>query len=49
MPWEDYLGTQLPAGTRLPPNFKTFDFFDRTTGVASRAEPGTDHVFGDVL
>ncbi|QKJ34302.1 filamentous hemagglutinin N-terminal domain-containing protein [Pseudomonas sp. MPDS] len=38
MPWEDYLGTQLPAGSRLPPNFKTFDFFDRTTGVATSAK-----------
>ena len=25
--WEDYLESQLPAGSRLPPNFKTFDFF----------------------
>ena len=38
MPWEDYLGTQLPAGSRLPPNVKTFDFFDRTTGVATSAK-----------
>lgn len=38
MPWEDYLGTQLPAGSRLPPNFKTFDFFDRMTGVATSAK-----------
>ena len=28
MPWENYLATQLPKGARLPPNFKTFDFFD---------------------
>ncbi|WP_236172085.1 endonuclease toxin domain-containing protein, partial [Pseudomonas qingdaonensis] len=38
MPWEDYLGTQLPAGSRLPPNFKTFDFFDETTGIATSAK-----------
>ncbi|WP_445621387.1 endonuclease toxin domain-containing protein [Kushneria sp. Sum13] len=38
MPWEDYLGSQLPSGSRLPPNFKTFDFFDRTTGVATSAK-----------
>ncbi|WP_192492132.1 hemagglutinin repeat-containing protein [Achromobacter sp. ACM03] len=38
LPWEDYLGTQLPAGSRLPPNFKTFDFFDRTTGIATSAK-----------
>ena len=38
MPWEDYLGAQLPAGSRLPPNFKTFDFFDETTGIATSAK-----------
>ncbi|NVZ53330.1 hypothetical protein HX792_23525 [Pseudomonas sp. B6002] len=38
MPWEDYLETQLPAGTRRPPNFKTFDFFDEATGVATSAK-----------
>ncbi|PWK43233.1 two-partner secretion domain-containing protein [Pseudomonas sp. OV226] len=38
LPWEDYLGTQLPAGSRLPPNFKTFDFFDETTGIATSAK-----------
>ena len=38
LPWEDYLGTQLSAGSRLPPNFKTFDFFDETTGVATSAK-----------
>lgn len=38
MPWEDYLGTQLPAGSRLPPNFKTFYFFDQTTGIATSAK-----------
>lgn len=34
MPWEDYLATELPAGSRLPPNFPTFDYFDRDTGLA---------------
>lgn len=38
MPWEDYLGTQLPAGSRLPPNFKTFDFYDSSTGTAISAK-----------
>ncbi len=38
LPFEDYLATQLPAGTRLPPNFKTFDFFDAITGVATSAK-----------
>jgi len=38
MPWENYIAAQLPAGSRLPPNFKTFDFFDRTTGVAISAK-----------
>ncbi|WP_338524392.1 hypothetical protein NUH87_01475 [Pseudomonas batumici] len=38
MPWEDYLGTQLPAGSRLPPNFKTFDFYDPSTGTAISAK-----------
>lgn len=35
MPYEDYVASQLPAETRLPPNFKTIDFFDRDTGVAT--------------
>lgn len=38
MPWETYLANQLPAGTQLPPNFKTFDFFDESTGVATSAK-----------
>ncbi|WP_420998498.1 hypothetical protein ACKI2N_032010 [Cupriavidus sp. 30B13] len=38
MPWENYLADQLPAGSRLPPNFKTFDFFDRMEGVAISAK-----------
>jgi hypothetical protein len=38
MPWEDYLATKVAAESRLPPNFKTFDFFDRETGVASSAK-----------
>ena len=33
--FEDYAATQLPAGSRLPPNFKTFDFYDQATGVAT--------------
>ena len=38
VPWENYLETQLPAQSRLPQNFKTFDFFDRTTGAATSAK-----------
>ncbi|HEY6926623.1 MAG TPA: RHS repeat-associated core domain-containing protein, partial [Steroidobacteraceae bacterium] len=33
--FEDYAATQLPAGSRLPPNFKTFDFYDQATGTAT--------------
>jgi len=36
MPWEDYLSTQLSG--RLPPNFKTFDFFDQINGTAISAK-----------
>ena len=36
--WEDSLATQLPAESRLPTNFKTFDFFDRETGLATSAK-----------
>ncbi|UYG03995.1 DUF637 domain-containing protein [Halomonas sp. LR3S48] len=35
MPWEDFLASQLPAGSRLPPNFKTFDFYDEASGMAT--------------
>jgi filamentous hemagglutinin len=38
MPWEAYLAGQLPAGSQLPPNFNTFDFFDAETGVATSAK-----------
>ncbi|WP_255556772.1 hypothetical protein [Sodalis sp. dw_96] len=34
MPWESFVGKQLPAGSRLPQNYKTFDYFDIDTGVA---------------
>lgn len=34
MPWENYVGRNLPADARLPPNFKTFDYFDSKTGTA---------------
>jgi RHS repeat-associated protein len=36
--FEDYAETQLPPDSRLPPNFKTFDFFDQATGVATSAK-----------
>lgn len=38
MPWETYLATKLPSGAQLPPGFKTFDFFDQATGVATSAK-----------
>ncbi|QKJ09026.1 DUF637 domain-containing protein [Yersinia bercovieri ATCC 43970] len=34
MPWEDYVGTQLPADARLPPNFKTFDYYNPISRTA---------------
>ncbi|WP_261372544.1 endonuclease toxin domain-containing protein [Yersinia aleksiciae] len=34
MPWENYVGTQLPQGSRLPPNFKTFDYYNPITRTA---------------
>ncbi|MDQ8021661.1 MAG: LysM peptidoglycan-binding domain-containing protein [Moraxellaceae bacterium] len=36
--WENYLFNQLPAGSRLPPNFKTFDFFDELSSTAISAK-----------
>ena len=38
MPWEDFLEQALGADTRLPANFKTFDYFDRGTGLATSAK-----------
>ncbi|HEX4086084.1 MAG TPA: hypothetical protein VHY22_14310 [Chthoniobacteraceae bacterium] len=38
MPWEDYVAGQMPSGSRLPLNFKTFDFFDPATGTATSAK-----------
>ncbi|ERT10289.1 hypothetical protein O185_25790, partial [Photorhabdus temperata J3] len=38
MPWEDYVGTQLPVGSRLPKNFKTFDYYDASTKTAVSAK-----------
>ncbi|GFM38030.1 hypothetical protein DSM19430T_27140 [Desulfovibrio psychrotolerans] len=35
MPFENYIASLLPAETRLPANFKTFDFFDVETGLAT--------------
>ncbi|MFK8258181.1 DUF637 domain-containing protein [Erwinia sp. AnSW2-5] len=34
MPWEDYVGKDLPAEARLPKLFMTFDYFDQETGHA---------------
>ncbi|MGV7962063.1 hypothetical protein QPK13_13420 [Photorhabdus tasmaniensis] len=38
MPWEDYVGTQLPVDARLPKNFKTFDYYDGVTKTAVSAK-----------
>ena len=39
LPFETYLAeTTMPAGSRLPTNFKTFDFFDVKSGVATSAK-----------
>ncbi|WP_165497293.1 two-partner secretion domain-containing protein [Phytopseudomonas dryadis] len=38
MPWENYLASQVPASSRLPANFKTFDFFDEATKAATSAK-----------
>jgi filamentous hemagglutinin len=37
-PEKIYLETQLPAESRLPQNFKTFDFFDEKNRVANSAK-----------
>lgn len=34
-PFEDYMATLLGKGTRTPYGFKTFDFFDEKSGVAT--------------
>ncbi|MEA9711423.1 hemagglutinin repeat-containing protein [Xanthomonas campestris] len=38
MPWENYLASEMPASSRLPPNFKTFDFYDEATRTAVSAK-----------
>ncbi|MEO8380806.1 MAG: hypothetical protein ABI779_14170, partial [Acidobacteriota bacterium] len=38
MPWENYLEKQMPPGSRLPKNYKAFDFFADETGVAISAK-----------
>ena len=34
MPFEHYIGTQLPAGSKLPDGFKTFDYYDSKDKIA---------------
>ncbi|OCQ53932.1 hypothetical protein Ppb6_00952 [Photorhabdus australis subsp. thailandensis] len=34
-PFEDFVATQMPKDSRLPKNFRTFDFFDLETGLAT--------------
>lgn len=38
MPWVDYVGKSLPADARLPPRFKTFDYYDGATKTAVSAK-----------
>lgn len=38
LPWENYLASQMPASSRLPQNFKTFDFYDEATRTAISAK-----------
>lgn len=38
MPWESYVGKDLPSNARLPKNFKTFDYYNRSTGTAISAK-----------
>jgi len=38
IPFENFLEGQLPAGSRLPPNYPTIDFFDTNTGVVTSAK-----------
>ncbi|WP_445375075.1 DUF637 domain-containing protein [Photorhabdus tasmaniensis] len=33
-PFEDFVATQMPKGSRLPERFETFDFYDGKTGLA---------------
>ncbi|MCG7630080.1 minor capsid protein [Epibacterium sp. MM17-32] len=37
-PWEDHLELPGDLGDRTPDNFKTFDFFNRDTGIATSAK-----------
>ncbi|XAV89212.1 MAG: hypothetical protein AAHH96_00050 [Candidatus Symbiodolus clandestinus] len=36
--WENYYATQVSAESRLPAGFKVYDFYDKTTGVATSAK-----------
>lgn len=38
IPWEDHLEREGRTGIRLSGNFKTFDFFDLVTGIATSAK-----------
>ncbi|MGN7013513.1 hypothetical protein ACTHRC_10475, partial [Neisseria sp. P0001.S009] len=38
MPWENYVGKNLPSDARLPKNFKTFDYYDSRDGLAISAK-----------
>ncbi|MGV8042623.1 MAG: hypothetical protein AB2L07_22095 [Thermoanaerobaculaceae bacterium] len=36
--WEDYLASIRSSSNRLPPGFKTFDFYDEASGLATSAK-----------
>jgi acyl-[acyl carrier protein]--UDP-N-acetylglucosamine O-acyltransferase len=38
MSWEEYLATKLTSSTRLSPGYRTFDFFDQSSGKAISAK-----------
>ena len=44
MPFEHYIGTQLPAGSKLPDGFKTFDYYDSKDKIAQFKNYSRDDV-----
>jgi RHS repeat-associated protein len=47
--WENYLGSLRPKVHRLPPDFKTFDFVDLETGLATSAKTLNTLSFGKLV
>ncbi|MGJ7072318.1 DUF637 domain-containing protein [Morganella morganii] len=44
MPFEHYIGTQLPAGSKLPDGFKIFDYYDSKDKIAQFKNYSRDDV-----